>query len=342
VKITDGGQSRQVVMNGIDPADKRNWSTPVVMDPNNSNVLYYGTNRIYQTEDGAQLWNSISPDLSRQLENEKIGTVTTIAVAPSNSDVIYTGMDDGLVWVSKNYGQDWEDISDSLPFRWVTRVVVHPDSDNIAYVTFSGLRWKDPQPHVFRTTDFGNSWQDISSNLPDVPVNAFAIDPKYPSVLYLGSDVGAFISMNDGEDWSVLGEGLPLVVINDMKIQDSTYTLVVGTHGRSMYTLDLNQVTGLKDLPSKKEHLAKFELQQNYPNPFNPVTSIEYQVAMQSQVELNIYNLLGQKVVTLVSEKQSAGIYKYEWDASNLPSGIYIYRLTTGHYSLSKRAILLK
>ena len=167
VKITDGGSSRQVVMNGIDPNEKRNWSIPVVMDPNNSNILYYGTNRIYRTEDGAQLWNSITPDLSRQLENEKIGTVTTIAVAPSNSEVIYAGMDDGLVWVSKNYGQDWEDISDSLPFRWVTRVVVHPDSENIAYVTFSGLRWKDPQPHVFRTTDFGNSWQDISSNLPE-------------------------------------------------------------------------------------------------------------------------------------------------------------------------------
>jgi len=109
-----------------------------------------------------------------------------------------------------------------------------------------------------------------------------------------------------------------------------------------MYTLDLNQVTGLKDRSLYTGPTAVFELQQNYPNPFNPVTSIKYQVAKQSQVELNIYNLLGQKVVTLVSEEQSAGIHKYEWDASNLPGGIYIYRLKSGFYSTSKKAVLLK
>lgn len=327
IKITDNGTNRVSAVNGIDPNDKRNWSTPVVMDPNNSTILYYGTNRLYRSNDKAESWYAISGDLSRQLENEKIGTITTIAVAPSNSDVIYVGTDDGLIWVSKNYGQDWENISASLPFRWVTRLAVDPHSAQITYVTFSGLRWKDPQPHVFRTDDYGQNWQDISSNLPDAPVNAFAVDTKDSDVLYLGSDVGAFYSMNRGESWSILGQGLPLVVINDLKIHDSTYTLVAGSYGRSMYTLDLSQVTGIKETSTQAKLISSFILYQNYPNPFNTTTVISYRLTESAYVNLNIYSLLGERISTLVAERQSAGSYKEQWDALGLAGGIYFYRL---------------
>ena len=120
-----------------------------------------------------------------------------------------------------------------------------------------------------------------------------------------------------------------------------------------MYSLDLNQVTGLKDWSLDTGPIAIFELQQNYPNPFNNATIISYRVGAirlaagqdhvsPLQVDLEVYNILGQKVVTLVSENQAARVHTYDWDASNLPGGIYIYRLTIGPYSISKKAVILK
>ena len=163
-------------------------------------------------------------------------------MAATNSEVIYVGTDDSHIWVSTDNGTNWTEISDGLPERWVTRVAVDPTDENIVYATFNGLKWKDPQPHIFRSTDKGTTWSDISSNLPDAPVNAFAVDPVEPERLYLGNDVGMYVSFNSGQNWWVLGEGLPILPIGDIEIHPTTRELVAGTYGRSMYKIDLNLV----------------------------------------------------------------------------------------------------
>ena len=324
-------------------AEPRNWSTPVEMDPLDNTILYYGTNRVWRTEDAGKNWQAISPDLSRGLEDSRVGTVTTIAVAPSNSEVIYAGTDDGKVWVTSDYGENWQDISGDLPFRWVTRVKVDPQRDSTVYVTFSGLRWRDPQSHVFCSEDMGQSWRDISSNLPDAPLNAFAVDPRNPQILYLGSDIGAFVSFDRGLNWQVLGEGLPAVVVNDMKVNPDSYELIVGTHGRSMYKIDLTDVTGLAESPQNVGIPVSSVLKQNYPNPFNPFTNIRYKLPAKHAVDLSIFNMRGQKVATLVSDKQAAGWHTVSWHPENLASGVYVYRLTLdGRTMQSKKMILLK
>ncbi|MBN1348564.1 T9SS type A sorting domain-containing protein [candidate division KSB1 bacterium] len=239
VKSANGGYYFASALNGINQSEPTNWSTPVVMDPNNHNVLYYGTNRVYRTTNAAGWWSSISPILTKQLENSGLGTVTTIAVAPSNSSVIYAGTDDGNVWVSDDGCSSWQDITAGLPYRWVTRVAVDPTNPSIAYVTFSGLKWKSPQPHVFRTETMGQSWQDISGNLPDAPVNVILVDPAAPNYLYIGSDVGCFFSANSGQHWDVLGQGLPVVPVYSMDMHKTLRQLAVGTYGRSMYRIDL-------------------------------------------------------------------------------------------------------
>jgi hypothetical protein len=101
------------------------------MDPNNNNVLYYGTDRVYRTTNAAGSWSALSGDRTDAIPGTRLGTVTTIAVAPSNSDVIYAGTDDSHVWVTSDYGGIWRDISASLPYRWVTRVTVDPVDENI-------------------------------------------------------------------------------------------------------------------------------------------------------------------------------------------------------------------
>ena len=134
VKSIDGGIGWTDVLNGIS-GEPTNWSTPVTMDPNSSNILYYGTHSLYRTTNGAESWTKISPQLTDWVSGRRLGTITTIAVAPTNSAVIYVGTDDAHVWVSSDNGTNWNDVSAGLPQRWVTRVVFDPGDENIVYIT---------------------------------------------------------------------------------------------------------------------------------------------------------------------------------------------------------------
>ncbi|MEJ2195580.1 MAG: T9SS type A sorting domain-containing protein [Ignavibacteriaceae bacterium] len=348
----DNGTNRISSLNGINGGEPTNWSTPVVMDPNDNNVLYYGTDRIYRTTNAAGNWIVVSGDLSDGIPGTRLGTVTTIAVAPSNSDVIYAGTDDSHVWVTSDYGSTWIDISASLPYRWVTRVVVDPVDENIVYVTFSGLKWRDPQPHVFRSSNMGTTWENISSNLPDAPVNAFAVDNNDQSVLYLGSDVGMYVSYNTGASWEFLGQGIPVVTIGDIKIHPTSNYLVAGTHGRSMYKLNLNDITSVEQSDDDIA-VSDFVLEQNYPNPFNPSTKIKYTIPPQQNplqggdyrgglITLKVYDILGNEIATLVNEEKTAGSYEVSYDANTLSSGIYFYTLNAGSFIETKKMVLLR
>ena len=338
-KSTDGGFNFDYARNGINQNEPTNWSTPVVMDPSNHNVLYYGTNRVYRTTNGAGNWTAISPDLTD--DGPRLGTVSTIDVAATNSNVIYAGTDDSHVWVTTDYGATWNDISASLPYRWVTRVKVDPQNENNVYVTFSGLKWHDPQPHVFKSTNMGASWTDISSNLPDAPVNAFAVDNNDPNRLYLGSDVGAFVSFNGGTSWQPIADGLPVVSVYDIKIHPVENYLAIGTHGRSMYKVDLAQLVNVDPVMNK---VAGFNLSQNYPNPFNPSTKIKFTIPGSgvSFVQLKVYDALGNEIKSLINEDKSSGTYSVTFNAAGLSSGVYYYSLKTGNLVETKKMIFLK
>ncbi len=327
-KSVDDGASFTYITPSIMDNEPTNWSTPVVMDPQDPTILYYGTNRIWRSQNSGESWTPISSDLTRGLEDVRVNTITSIAVAPTNSSVIYAGTADGQVWQTSDNGNNWLRISDSLPFRWVTRVAVDPKDEGTVYVTFSGLKWGEPQPHVFRSTDYGFSWENISAGLPDAPVNAIAIDPLQTKNLFVGTDLGAFVSFDSGRSWQIVGSGLPAVVVNDMKIHPLTHELVVGTHGRSMYKLDLDKLTAVE---AQTAPVRQFELFQNYPNPFNPNTVISYRLPVPSYVNLTVYNTLGQIVRTLVNQKQQAGRHSVPFNAGGLSSGVYYYQLKLGN-----------
>ncbi len=137
----------------------------------------------------------------------------------------------------------WDYLSASLPDRWVTRIAADPVAENTAYVTFSGYRWDEYLPHIFRTTDKGQTWEDISGNLPEAPINDVIIDPLDNNQLYIATDVGVFITYNLGQTWEMEGSNLPNVPINDLTLHNDSRTLVAATFGRSMYKYDLNQDT---------------------------------------------------------------------------------------------------
>ncbi|MBU1318575.1 MAG: hypothetical protein KKG33_10480 [candidate division Zixibacteria bacterium] len=234
-KSTDGGQTFGYAMNGIDYGnDRHNWNTPVVMDPNDHEVLYYGSHRVYRTENGAANWSVISGDLTDGGDLH-INTITTIDVARTDGQVVYVGTADGNVWVTTNGGQNWSQIDGSIPDRWVTRVTVDPFDAAVAYVTLSGYKVADYLPHILRTTDFGQNWTAIHGNLPDMPINDVIVDYHDNSRLYIATDYGCYRTLDLGGTWEFLGDGIPLSTpVNDLAFDTKSRTLVAGTHGRSM------------------------------------------------------------------------------------------------------------
>ena len=239
-----GGIPSFSALNGIFSTDRRNWSTPVALNPVNPSSLYYGTYRLYKSTNRAVFWNAISENLTGPDEpgNLTYGTLTDIAVSPVDTNIIYVGTDNGFVQKSTDGGATFVDVSGDLPNRWVTRVATSPVDSLIAYVTFSGYRFDEYLPHVFRTENGGLTWQDVSNGLPELPVNEIIIDPDHPERLYLGNDAGVYISYNEGLSWQPLGMGLPPVVIGDLCLHQPTRTLYAGTYGRSMYSINLEDL----------------------------------------------------------------------------------------------------
>lgn len=340
LRTLDGWNTMMDATSGINFDEPRNWSTPVVMDPNNNRTLYYGTNRVYRSTNAAEYWSPVSPRLSGTYTSRSFGTVSTIAVAPGNSSVVYAGTDDGRVWVTKDSCTSWTDITSGLPKRWVTRVAVDPKDENTVYATFSGLKWKDPQPHIYKSTDMGRTWQNISSNLPDAPIDAIAIDLKNSSTIYIGTDVGAFVSFNGGGSWEIIASGLPVVPVNDMKIHPATNELIIGTYGRSMYKVDLDHISLQGD--ENHQRPVSFSLAQNYPNPFNPETRIEFTLPSSGNVSLTIYDSNGEKVRELINGYRPQGRHSVDFNAQGLSSGVYIYSLRFGSSVTARKMAVVR
>jgi uncharacterized protein (TIGR03437 family) len=238
-KTPDGGTTWIPAQYGINLDDRAQFVTPMVIDPSSSRTLYLGTFRIWQTRDAAGSWFPISKDLT----GGNGATITTIAVAPSDPNIVYAGTFDGKVQLTNNaldgVTASWIDRAAGLPARTVTSITVDPIDSSTAYVTFSGFLNSNVKPnqHVFRTTDAGAKWTDISGNLPDLPVNSLAVDPDLPDTLYIGTDAGVMVSTNGGGSWASLGNGLPKVVVLSVLLHRPSRTLRAATHGRGVWDI---------------------------------------------------------------------------------------------------------
>jgi len=329
----DGGATFNGATAGISGGDRNNWNTPIELSNFDSETVYCGTQRLY-ISDKAELWSDISPDLTNGQHPSgslSYGTLTAIGTSYLNTNTIYTGSDDGNVQVTFDGGTTWTNISAGLPDRYITSIANSPDSDDIAYVTFSGFGFLDYDPHVFKTIDGGQNWSDISANLPDIPVNDIILDHDN-DFIFLATDLNVWFSANDGDSWNILGNDLPLTITRDLKHHVPTNTLYAGTFGRSMHSYDLNNIVLNVDTIALAENSVTV-----YPNPAIDQFSIAHQISGDATITL--YDMQGRKVSTLYEGSLSPSEEK-TFTTEGLNSGMYFVKVKSGSQQVTKKLLV--
>ncbi len=237
ISVVHHGELKANVSFGFE-GDRKALIYPILTAGKNSK-LYVGTYRVWVSRVGCNELNPndpkawVAPGGDTDLTKGNPDKLTAIAVADSNSDVIYTGSGQARVMRSTDGGKNWTDVSQGLPNRFVSSIVVDHSNPRIAFITFSGLNCS----HVFKTSDAGASWIDIANGLPNIPVNALIVAPRDPDLLYIGTDIGVFRSKNCGGHWELFNNGMPPVIVKALAIGPGG-RIVAATFGRGVYVLE--------------------------------------------------------------------------------------------------------
>lgn len=316
---------------------------PFLLSPSHPWVLYAGEDFIYRSEDTGTTW--IAQNGGRPLNGNPI---IAIAVSHTDPDVVYAATVPGSyrraeLFASTDAGATWENITGELPDRYYVDLHVSPHDDRILYVALSGFG----SSHLYSTRDGGQTWTDIGNGLPDVPTSAVISDPRRPHHIFVGNDLGVYISTDDGSTWAAFQEGMPTAaLVMDLSISPSNQKLRAVTHGNGVYERSLLVSTPV-DKEAKHRTPVAFELRQNFPNPFNPSTTIAFILPHPCLATLTIYNTLGREIRTLAANGYTAGTFSVTWDGKDrhgcpVPGGTYLYRLVAGDYIQTKKMTLIR
>ncbi|MCK4431130.1 MAG: hypothetical protein KAW19_07485, partial [Candidatus Aminicenantes bacterium] len=243
------------------PPYRFNWCPPVHISPHNSEIIYAGTQVLLRSMQRGDNWQKISPDLTTNDAVKIAGkghiqycTITTISESPVTPGIIWVGTDDGKVWLTKDYGASWTDLTQKIVLAggpenyWVSRVFASNFKEGTAYISKTGYRRDDFRPFIYKTTDFGETWTAINDNLPNKPINVVFEDRKNPDLLFLGTDMGVYVTINGGKKWVYMRNNMPTIAVHDLLVHPRENDLVVGTYGRGLYITD---VTLLQELNEK-------------------------------------------------------------------------------------------
>lgn len=229
-----------------EPGLRGQWLAPFILSPHNPDIVYHGMQYLFRSQDRGNTWERISPDLTYN-DRDKSGdipyqTIFSISESPYKYGLIYAGTDDGRIHITKDGGKNWTEITDGLvKNKWISRVVASKYKMSRVYLTQNGKRDDDFAPYIWKSEDYGNTWENISANIPLGPVNVIREDPVKENILYAGTDNGVYLSTNRGEQWNVLGD-IPTVYVHDLVIQAEENILVIATHGRGIWALDISSI----------------------------------------------------------------------------------------------------
>ncbi|UTW53928.1 hypothetical protein [Kordiimonas sp. SCSIO 12610] len=240
---------------GIAPKDRKyrfNWNAPIHVSTHDTKVIYHAGNRLFRSSDRGQSWTVVSPDLSkndpdtlgdggRPITNEvseNYGTIFALAEHGKDANTLWAGTDDGLVQVTTDGGASWNNVTPKRAGNGLVNSIdlsVHDDST--AYVAFTRYKYNDHTPLIFKTTNNGKSWKNIAKGIPDGHfVRVVREDPVRKGLLYAGTEVGMYVSFNDGDDWQPMQSNLPVIPVTDIKVHKND--LVLSTQGRAFWIMD--------------------------------------------------------------------------------------------------------
>lgn len=230
-----------------------NWQSPILLSTHNQDLFYFGTNKVYRSLNRGDSMLAMSGDLTNGGKPGDVpyGTIATLSESPLRFGLLYAGTDDGNIQISKDAGFSWTLISkpagknvQAMPQGlWVSRVLASQHKESRVYASLNGYRMDHFAPYLFVSDDHGTTWRQIGKDLPAEPLNVVREDPKYDSILYVGTDGGLYISLDAGNSFMMWTSGLPKSIpVHDIAIQQRENEIVLGTHGRSLYVAKLDSV----------------------------------------------------------------------------------------------------
>lgn len=258
-----------------------NWTQPIAISPNDHNKVYVGSQYVHMTEDRGQSWEVISPDLTLNdttrmgssggltpdnLGVEYWGTLFAIAESPVKPGVIWAGSNDGLVHVTKDGGENWENVTENIPdfpeYGTISNINPSPFEAGKAYISVDYHQVDNRKPYIYKTSDYGQHWEKITEGIPSSPLSYVHIvraDPFKPGLLYAGTENALYVSIDDGEHWLPFQNNLPPAPVTWITVQPDRHDLAISTKGRGLYILDdltpLEQLD--QDILSSDAHLFK-------------------------------------------------------------------------------------
>ena len=316
---------------------------PFVLSPSHPHILYAGEDMIYKSTNSGDSWSLMNN------KNPLNGNpILSIAVSSTHPEIVYaatvpSSSKRAEVFSSTDGGSSWQNITGSLPDRYYVDMQVSPLDDNVVYITCSGFG----SSHLYRTVDGGQSWIDIGNGLPDMPTSSVIVDPEDPAHIYVGNDLGVYVSTDYGSTWLEFGESLPTaVLVMDLSISPSNRKIRAITHGNGVYERTL-LIPTTGTITDHQSAILAYDLFQNYPNPFNPSTEIKFNIPEPSFVTLIIYSVIGKEIRTMAASGYPKGIYTISWDGKNntgqpVAAGKYIFRLKAGSYVKSIKMTLIR
>ncbi len=309
------------------PKLRFNWRTPLVLSTHNPDIVYLGAQQLYRSMDQGENWTAISPDLTQNhvQGNVPFSTITEISESLLKFGLIYVGTDDGNVHVSTSAGDEWRQISAGLPNdKWVSSVFASPHDEAHVFVTLNGYRDDDFNAYAYKSEDQGKTWQSVTSNLPNMVVNDLIQDPVNPNLLYLGGDNGTYVSLDRGSSWQLVN-AIPNVASYDLVVHPREHELVVGTHGRSIFVMDVKPLQAVAGRVS--EPIVAFQLkdikfsdqwgEKRYPylQANTPGLDLRYYVGQKAEeIKIEVYNEDNERVRTLSAPAAAIGFHSVPWD----------------------------
>lgn len=241
--------------------------TPLLISPQNPSILYTGSNILYQSLNEGELWNAISQDLTNgnKQGNKQSGTISAIAESPFQFGLLYSGSQDGMIYVSQNSGVSWQMVYSSFPQNnKVVNLVASMHQKNRVYAV---LNSKNNQFLVFKSDDLGKSWNSLKSNLPEQTAYTLVEDPNQEHLLYLGTENGVFASFDGGERWHSFEKNLPKIAVNQIVINEKEGKIFVGTLNQGVFSAD---ISSLKSLNAAAQDQPFYPLKETYSIAFSP------------------------------------------------------------------------